>query len=119
MDGSAVVPRRPAGSASAPPRSGATEEAAICPAKAKEEFSRNSLNSFRGREKARRDAPGGVAKENRFHMPVLMNHRRRLRALRGQMKRQQIAALLVTHPADVRYLCGFTGSNAVLAITAN
>jgi Xaa-Pro aminopeptidase len=52
-------------------------------------------------------------------MPVLMNHRRRLRALRGQMKRQQIAALLVTHPADVRYLCGFTGSNAVLAITAN
>ena len=47
-----------------------------------------------------------------------MNHARRLRALRAQLKQQEVEALLVTHLADVRYLCGFTGSNAALAITA-
>jgi Xaa-Pro aminopeptidase len=52
-------------------------------------------------------------------MPVLMNHARRLRSLRRQMRREAIAALLVTHPADVRYLCGFSGSNAALGITAS
>jgi Xaa-Pro aminopeptidase len=35
------------------------------------------------------------------------------------MAKRKIAALLVTHLPDVRYLCGFTGSNAALAITAN
>ncbi len=34
------------------------------------------------------------------------------------MKLRGIPALLVTHLADVRYLCGFTGSNAFLAVTA-
>ncbi len=34
------------------------------------------------------------------------------------MKQQGIEALLVTHLPDVRYLCGFTGSNAALAITS-
>jgi Xaa-Pro aminopeptidase len=52
-------------------------------------------------------------------MPVLMNHARRLRSLRGHMKREGVAALLVTKLADVRYLCGFTGSNAALGITAH
>ena len=46
-----------------------------------------------------------------------MNHARRFRALRQQLKRAQIEAVLVTHLPDVRYLCGFTGSNAALAIT--
>jgi Xaa-Pro aminopeptidase len=35
------------------------------------------------------------------------------------MQQRGIESLLVTHPADVRYLCGFTGSNAFLALTAN
>ena len=35
------------------------------------------------------------------------------------MKQRGIESLLVTHLPDVRYLCGFTGSNAFLAITAN
>jgi Xaa-Pro aminopeptidase len=35
------------------------------------------------------------------------------------MKQRGIDSLLVTHLPDVRYLCGFTGSNAYLAITAN
>src|SRR6202044_842330 len=48
-----------------------------------------------------------------------MDHARRLRSLRRQMKRQGIDSLLVTHLPDVRYLCGFTGSSAYLAITAN
>jgi Xaa-Pro aminopeptidase len=46
-----------------------------------------------------------------------MNHALRLRRLRRQMKQQGIQSLLVTHLPDVRYLCGFTGSNAFLAIT--
>jgi Xaa-Pro aminopeptidase len=33
------------------------------------------------------------------------------------MAKQKVATLLVTHLPDVRYLCGFTGSNATLAIT--
>ena len=41
-----------------------------------------------------------------------------MRQLRAAMTKQRIAALLVTHLPDVRYLCGFTGSNAALAITA-
>ncbi len=48
-----------------------------------------------------------------------MNHARRLRQLRRHMKQQGIESLLVTHLPDVRYLCGFTGSNAYLAILAN
>lgn len=47
-----------------------------------------------------------------------MNHAFRLKALRGTMAAQKIEALLVTHLPDVRYLCGFSGSNAALAITA-
>ncbi len=39
-------------------------------------------------------------------------------AVRGAMAKQKIAALVVTHLADVRWLCGFTGSNAALAVTA-
>jgi Xaa-Pro aminopeptidase len=41
-----------------------------------------------------------------------------MRQLRATMAKQKIAALLVTHLPDVRYLCGFTGSNAALAIMA-
>ena len=48
-----------------------------------------------------------------------MDYLRRLRSLRRQMKQRGIDSLLVTHLPDVRYLCGFTGSNAYLAITAN
>jgi Xaa-Pro aminopeptidase len=42
----------------------------------------------------------------------------RWRAVRRAMAEQQIEALLVTHLPDVRWLCGFTGSNAALALTA-
>jgi Xaa-Pro aminopeptidase len=48
-----------------------------------------------------------------------MSHPPRLRLLRRRMKQRGIESLLVTHLPDVRYLCGFTGSNAFLAITAN
>ena len=33
------------------------------------------------------------------------------------MAEQEVEALLVTHLPDVRWLCGFTGSNAALAVT--
>jgi Xaa-Pro aminopeptidase len=46
-----------------------------------------------------------------------MQHKTRLRALRRAMSRDNIEGLLVTHLSDVRYLCGFTGSNAALAVT--
>ncbi|HZD47902.1 MAG TPA: aminopeptidase P family protein, partial [Silvibacterium sp.] len=47
-----------------------------------------------------------------------MNEASRLRALRRTMAGQGIEALLVTHLPDVLYLCGFTGSNAALVVTA-
>jgi Xaa-Pro aminopeptidase len=38
-------------------------------------------------------------------------------ALRRKLSRAGLPGLLVTHAPDVRYLCGFTGSNAALAVT--
>jgi Xaa-Pro aminopeptidase len=46
-----------------------------------------------------------------------VDHLRRIGALRRKLTRAEIPGLLVTHLPDVRYLCGFTGSNAALAIT--
>ena len=42
----------------------------------------------------------------------------RLRRLRRAMAAGEIPSLLVTHLPDVRYLTGFTGSNAALTVTA-
>ena len=44
---------------------------------------------------------------------------RRWRAVRRAMAAQEIDALVVTHLPDVRWLCGFTGSNAALAVTGS
>jgi Xaa-Pro aminopeptidase len=38
-------------------------------------------------------------------------------ALRRKLSRAGLPGILVTHAPDVRYLCGFTGSNAALAVT--
>jgi Xaa-Pro aminopeptidase len=46
-----------------------------------------------------------------------VNHSRRIGALRRRMTRAGLPGLLVTHLADLRYLSGFTGSSAALAIT--
>ncbi len=40
-----------------------------------------------------------------------------MRALRRSMNDQGVEALIVTHLPDVRYLCGFTGSNAALCVS--
>ena len=45
-----------------------------------------------------------------------MNHHARLRRLRDRLAEEKREALLLTHGPDVRYLCGFTGSNAVLLV---
>ena len=50
-------------------------------------------------------------------IPEQMQHSVRLRKLRQQMKVRSVPGLLVSHLPDVRYLCGFTGSNAYLCIT--
>jgi Xaa-Pro aminopeptidase len=42
----------------------------------------------------------------------------RLRALTSELKRRSIPALLVTNLPDIRYLTGFTGSNAALVVLA-
>ncbi|HLJ78385.1 MAG TPA: aminopeptidase P family protein, partial [Acidobacteriaceae bacterium] len=47
--------------------------------------------------------------------PNLQN--RRWTALRSAMRAAEVEALLVTHLPDVRWLCGFTGSNAALAVS--
>ncbi|MGA7110370.1 MAG: Xaa-Pro peptidase family protein [Terracidiphilus sp.] len=46
-----------------------------------------------------------------------MDHFRRIGQLRRRMTRAGLHGLLVTHLPDVRYLCGFTGSSAALAVT--
>ena len=46
-----------------------------------------------------------------------MDHLRRIGALRRKLTRAGISGLLVTHLPDLRYLSGFTGSSAALAIT--
>ncbi len=46
-----------------------------------------------------------------------VDHLRRIGALRRKLTRAGLPGLLVTHLPDVRYLCGFSGSSAALAIT--
>ncbi|HUB29916.1 MAG TPA: aminopeptidase P family protein [Terracidiphilus sp.] len=46
-----------------------------------------------------------------------MDHHRRIGNLRRRFSRAGLHGLLVTHLPDVRYLCGFTGSSAALAVT--
>jgi Xaa-Pro aminopeptidase len=46
-----------------------------------------------------------------------VNYPRRIGALRRRLTRAGIPGLLVTHLTDVRYLSGFTGSSAALAVT--
>lgn len=46
-----------------------------------------------------------------------MDHLRRIGQLRRRLTRAGLPGLLVTHLPDVRYLSGFTGSSAALAVT--
>ena len=46
-----------------------------------------------------------------------MDHTRRIGALRRKLSRSGLSGLLVTHLPDLRYLTGFTGSSAALAVT--
>ena len=46
-----------------------------------------------------------------------MDHRGRQQRLQDSLSLHRLDALLVVHPPNIRYLCGFTGSAAVLAIT--
>jgi Xaa-Pro aminopeptidase len=46
-----------------------------------------------------------------------MDHVRRLGQLRRRLTKSGLTGLLVTHLIDIRYLVGFTGSSAALAIT--
>ncbi len=43
-------------------------------------------------------------------------YRQRLQALREQLARHRVEALLVTHLPNIFYLCGFTGSSGVLLV---
>ena len=49
-------------------------------------------------------------------MPTLHAHRRD--ALRAQLREREVDALLVIDLLNVRYLTGFTGSNAALLVHA-
>ena len=48
---------------------------------------------------------------------VKMNYAGRIRKLRRGLEKQEVEALWITHLPDVRYLCGFSGSSAVLVVT--
>jgi Xaa-Pro aminopeptidase len=49
---------------------------------------------------------------------IRMNFRARKTAAARKMKAAGVDGLLVTHLPDVRYLCGFTGSNATLVLAS-
>jgi Xaa-Pro aminopeptidase len=46
-----------------------------------------------------------------------VDHHRRIGLLRRRLSRAGLSGLLVTHLPDIRYLSGFTGSSAALAVT--
>jgi Xaa-Pro aminopeptidase len=46
-----------------------------------------------------------------------VDHNRRIGQLRRRLTRAGLSGLLVTHLPDIRYLSGFTGSSAALAVT--
>src|SRR5581483_5217708 len=45
-----------------------------------------------------------------------MDYRGRLLRARNALEQSRLDALLITHPANIRYLCGFSGSAGVLAL---
>jgi len=53
----------------------------------------------------------------RRDIPFRMDHARRIGMLRRRITKAGLSSLLVTHLSDVRYLSGFTGSSAALAVT--
>jgi len=46
-----------------------------------------------------------------------MDHQSRQQRLQDSLSNHRLEALLVVHPPNIRYLCGFTGSAGVLVIT--
>lgn len=46
-----------------------------------------------------------------------MDHKQRMRHVQGSLEDSRLDALLVTYLPNIRYLCGFTGSAGILAIT--
>ena len=46
-----------------------------------------------------------------------MDHRGRQQRLQNSLSTHRLDVLLVTHPSNVRYLCGFTGSAGILLLT--
>jgi Xaa-Pro aminopeptidase len=58
-----------------------------------------------------------VALDPRRDISDRVDHSRRFGLLRRRLNGAGVSGLLVTHLPDVRYLCGFTGSSAALAVT--
>ena len=52
-----------------------------------------------------------------MNYPQPVDHFRRIGQLRRRLTRAALPGLVVTHLPDLRYLCGFTGSSAALAVT--
>ena len=46
-----------------------------------------------------------------------MDHRGRQQRLQNSLSAHRLDALLVTHPPNIQYLCGFTGSSGALVLT--
>jgi Xaa-Pro aminopeptidase len=65
--------------------------------------------------------PNCIESDRRFavrrDIPVRVDHLFRIKQLRRRLTRAGLQGLLVTHLPDLRYLSGFTGSSAALAVT--
>ncbi|MGD0632282.1 MAG: aminopeptidase P family N-terminal domain-containing protein [Terracidiphilus sp.] len=52
-----------------------------------------------------------------MNYPQRVDHLLRIGQLRRRITKAGLSGLLVTHLPDIRYLCGFTGSSAGMAVT--
>jgi len=48
-----------------------------------------------------------------------MNHQARLQSLQEAVERRKLDGLLISHPPNLRYLCGFTGSAGALLVNSD
>jgi Xaa-Pro aminopeptidase len=47
-----------------------------------------------------------------------MNHQARLQSLQQTVESKKLDGLLISHPPNLRYLCGFTGSTGALLVNS-
>ncbi len=61
--------------------------------------------------------PSNIENGTHDNMGMPFDYGKRVRRLRAAMRRQRLEGLIVTGPANIRYLCGYSGSSGLLWVT--